>query len=41
MVEETAVHEFSNGIGNCINCTAMSNVYDILTLFNTKHHKNS
>jgi hypothetical protein len=39
MVEETAVHEFSNGIGKCINCRAMSNVYDILTLFNTKCHK--
>jgi hypothetical protein len=31
MVEETAANKFSNGIGNCINCTAMNNVYDILT----------
>jgi len=39
MVEETAVHEFSSGIGKCINYTALNNVYDILTLFNTKHQK--
>jgi hypothetical protein len=39
MVEETAVHEFSSGIGKCINYTALNNVYDILTPFNTKHQK--
>jgi hypothetical protein len=37
MVEETAVHEFSSGIGKCINCTAMNNVYD----FNPVQYKAS